>query len=246
MKLRDNQTFMSLYYEQNAVEFANGESDSFASIASWQRNTKQLGQVATSEPIAELMAKWVMSANPKTVLDPAAGLGGLLAACCKFQKNTSLIGVERDVETLQRAKSTAPCGTKLILADYLTSDAGCFDGIIANPPYVKAQRLDYSEKDWCYFEERFGTPLDRLTNIYALFLLKIWEDLAPEGRAAIILPAEFLNANFGEEIKERLVRIIQPVAIVVFAPALNLFENALTTSAIVFLEKTYLKKNRLG
>ena len=161
MKLRDNQTFMSLYFEPNAVEFATGEADSFLSAACWERNTKQFGQVATPEPIADLMARWVMSAKPAAVLDPAAGLGGLLAACRKFQKQTVLIGVERDIETLQRAKTSAPNGTKLILADYLKSDAGQFDGIIANPPYVKSQRLDYSEKDWCYFEERFGTSLDR-------------------------------------------------------------------------------------
>jgi len=237
MKLRDNQTFMSLYFEPNAVEIATGDAGSFISAESWQRNTRQLGQVATPEPIAELMAKWVMSAKPAVVLDPAAGLGALLGACRILQKQTVLIGVERDPATLQRAKTSAPSGTKLILADYLKSDAGQFDGIIANPPYVKAHRLEYTEKDWGYFEERFGTPLDRLTNIYALFLLKIWEDLAPHGRAAVILPAEFLNANFGEEIKERLVRAIRPVAITVFSPSVSIFEDALTTSAIIFLEK---------
>ncbi|MEO7300020.1 MAG: N-6 DNA methylase, partial [Verrucomicrobiota bacterium] len=204
---------------------------------SWQRETKELGQVATPEPIAVLMAKWVMSAKPRTVLDPAAGLGGLLSACRQFNQRVELVGAERDTETLQRAKTSAPRGTKLILADYLKSDAGLFDGIIANPPYVKAQRLDYSENDWRYFEECFGTPLDRLTNLYALFLLKIWEDLAAHGRAAVILPAEFLNANFGEEIKERLLKVIRPVAVAVFAPSLNVFADSLTTSAIVFLEK---------
>src|SRR2546426_2634865 len=178
-----------------------------------------------------------MSAKPKAVLDPAAGLGGLLASCRQFNRRAELVRVERDAETLQRAKATSPRGTKLILADYLKSEAGLFDGIIANPPYVKAHRLRYSEKDWRYFEDRLGTPLDRLTNLYALFLLKIWEDLAPRGRAAVILPAEFLNANFGEEIKERLVRVIRPAAILVFAPSVNLFADALTTSAILFLEK---------
>jgi adenine-specific DNA-methyltransferase len=237
MKLRDNQSFLSLYYEPNAVEIATGEMDSFASAESWQRETKQMGQVATPEPVAVVMAKWVMSSKPRTLLDPAAGLGGLLTVCRQFDQRVELVGVERDVQTLQRAKSTAPRGAKLILADYLKSETALFDGIIANPPYVKAQRLDYSEKDWCYFEERFGTPLDRLTNLYALFLLKIWEDLAPGGRAAVILPAEFLNANFGHEIKDRLVRAIRPAALVVFAPSVNLFANTLTTSAIVFLDK---------
>jgi len=183
------------------------------------------------------MAKWVMSAKPRVVLDPAAGLGGLLAACRQFNQRVELVGAERDTETLQRAKTSAPRGTKLILADYLKSDAGLFDGIIANPPYVKAHRLGYSEEDWRYFEERLGTPLDRLTNLYALFLLKIWEDLAPRGRATVILPAEFLNANFGEEIKERLLKVIRPAAVAVFAPSLNVFADALTTSAIVFLDK---------
>ena len=237
MKLRDKQTFLSLYYEPNAVEVATGEADLVASVEAWRRETKQLGQVATPEPVAALMAKWVMSAKPRTVLDPAAGLGGLLAACRQLDGRVQLVGVERDVETLRHAKAAAPRGAKLILADYLKADAGLFDGIIANPPYVKAHRLDYSEQDWRYFEERLGTPLDRLTNLYALFLLKIWEDLAPGGRAAVILPAEFLNANFGEEIKERLVRVMRPPGLVVFAPSLNLFADALTTSAIVFLDK---------
>jgi adenine-specific DNA-methyltransferase len=237
MKLRDNQTFLSLYYQPNYVEVATGGEDSYASAESWQRETKQLGQVATPEPIAALMAKWVMSAKPATVLDPAAGLGALLSACSQLDKRAQLVGVERDLETLRRAKTTAPRGAKLILADYLKSDAGLFHGIIANPPYVKAHRLAYSEEDWRYFEERLGTRLDRLTNLYALFLLKIWEDLAQGGRAAVILPAEFLNANFGAEIKERLVQAIRPSALLVFAPSLNLFAETLTTSAIVFLDK---------
>jgi adenine-specific DNA-methyltransferase len=183
------------------------------------------------------MARWVMDGKPATVLDPAAGLGGLLTACREKRSDAQLVGVERDAETLQLAKSRAPRGTKLILADYLRADSGLFEGIIANPPYVKAQRMDYAEADWRYFEERFGTPLDRLTNLYALFLLKIWEDLAPCGRAAVLLPAEFLNANFGEEIKERLLRALRPAGIAIFSPTLNLFADALTTSAIVFLQK---------
>lgn len=241
MRVRDSQTFFSLYHEPHTVEVATGEADLAASLETWQRETKQLGQVATPGVIGKLMAKWVMSGKPCTVLDPAAGLGGLLAACRQFDLGVELVGAERDVETLCRAKTSAPSGTKLILVDYLKSDAGQFDGIIANPPYVKAQRLRYSEGDWRYFEERFGTPLDRLTNLYALFLLKIWEDLAPRGRAAVILPAEFLNANFGEEIKKRLLYAIRPAAIVVFEPSLNLFADALTTSAIVLLEKRHSK-----
>jgi adenine-specific DNA-methyltransferase len=183
------------------------------------------------------MARWVMSAKPEIVLDPAAGLGNLLHACADIRDGVKLVAVERDEDTFQQAKRTAPHGTKLILADYLFAESGQFTGIIANPPYVKSQRLEYSEAEWRYFDERFGVPLDRLTNLYAIFLLKIWDDLAPGGRAAVLLPAEFMNANFGEEIKERLLNEMRPAGLVVFAPELNLFADALTTSSIIFLER---------
>jgi adenine-specific DNA-methyltransferase len=237
MKLRDGQSFLSLYYQPNSVEVATGESDPHAGAEAWKRETKTLGQVATPQPVAGLMAHWVMSTRPKTVLDPAAGLGILLHECHQRNRHARLVGVECDAEAFRQAKRAAPPGTKLVLADYLLAESGQFEGIIANPPYVKAHRLEYSEDAWRGFEERFGTTLDRLTNLYALFLLKIWQDLAPGGRAAVLLPAEFLNANFGEEIKGHLLRVMRPAGIVVFSPVINLFDSALTTSAVVFLEK---------
>lgn len=241
MRIRDNQSFLSLYFEPGAVETATGTEDPHTDAANWKRETRSLGQVPTPPQVAKLMARWVMSANPSAVLDPAAGIGSLLQECHRLNQLTKLVGVERDHETLRQAKSAAPKGTKLILADYLLSDAGQFPGIIANPPYVKAHRIEYSEGTWRTFEERFGTPLDRLTNLYALFLLKIWEDLAPRGRAAVIVPAEFLNANFGLEIKQRLLKALRPPGMVIFNPALNLFDESLTTSAIIFLEKARQK-----
>ncbi len=238
MRVKDGQTFLSIYYKPNAVEFATGQSNPHADADDWKRDTKTLGQVATPELVAALMARWVMSKRPRTVLDPAAGLGSLLHECQRISGSAQLVGVERDAETFSKAKIAAPKGTKLILADYLMADSGIFEGIISNPPYVKAQRMDMPEAKWRSLEELFGTPLDRLTNLYGLFLLKIWEDLAPGGRAAVLIPAEFLNANFGHEIKERLRVAIRPAGLIVFDPAVNLFDNALTTSAILFLQKS--------
>jgi len=245
MKLQEGQTFLSLYLDPGRVEYAAGSARGAASSADWQRETKSLGQVATPSGVASLMARWVMSAKPEMVLDPAAGLGNLLHACAAIRDGVKLVGVERDETTFQQAKSTAPHGTKLILADYLFAASGQFTGIIANPPYVKSQRLEYSDAEWRYFDERFGVPLDRLTNLYAIFLLKIWEDLAPGGRAAVLLPAEFMSANFGEEIKDRLLKEMRPAGLIVFAPELNLFADVLTTSAIIFLERGGAKDRQM-
>ncbi|MBP7951698.1 MAG: N-6 DNA methylase [Verrucomicrobiales bacterium] len=237
MKRSTCQTFLSLYPDQGRIEYSVGSAREMTSSEQWLRETKRLGQVPTPPDIAVLMARWVMSAKPEIVLDPAAGLGNLLHACADLREGVKMVAVERDEDTFQQAKRTAPHGTKLILADYLFAESGQFTGIIANPPYVKSQRLEYSEAEWRYFDERFGVQLDRLTNLYAIFLLKIWDDLAPGGRAAVLLPAEFMNANFGEEIKERLLNEMHPAGVVVFAPELNLFPDALTTSSIIFLER---------
>ncbi len=186
------------------------------------------------------MARWVSSRQPRTVLDPAIGSGILLHECALKlnRKDVRLVGVDRDSIQIERAINTAPRGAELFQGDYLRLTLPTFDGIIANPPYVKSHRLDYSETDWLAFERQFNISLSRLTNIYALFLLKIWADLTAEGRAAIIIPAEFMNANFGTPIKRLLQEHAPDSGIALFDPAASVFQAAMTTSCIVFLKKT--------
>lgn len=235
MRVNEGQSFLDLYYEPGTVEIASGNVQHIH-FDGRGADVKNSGQVTTPDKIADAMAAWVMSPNPQEVLDPAAGFGHLLHACRRVNPSFKAVGIEADQDVFKTALATAPKGTKLILSDYLRNCPGLFQGIIANPPYVKSQRLALSEAQWQYFDELFGTKLGRQTNLYALFLLKIWEDLAPKGRAAVIVPAEFLNANFGRVIKERL-QSMKPRGLAVFASDVNLFENTLTTSVVLFLEK---------
>ena len=235
MRVNEGQSFLDLYYQPGAVEIASG-SGHHSQFDGRGENVRNSGQVSTPDEIADAMASWVMRPKPREVLDPAAGFGHLLHACSRVSSSFEAVGIESDQDVFRTALETAPKGTKLVLSDYLRNDPGLFEGIIANPPYVKSQRMALSEAEWHYFDELFGTKLGRQTNLYALFLLKIWEDLAPGGRAAVIIPAEFMNANFGVAIKERL-QAMKPRGLAVFAPDVNLFENTLTTSAILFLEK---------
>ncbi len=235
MRLNDGQSFLDLYYELGAVEIATGVNHE-ALTHGRGLDVRNSGQVSTPDDVADAMAVWVMGGKPAKVLDPSAGLGHLLHACHRKNPDCKKVGIESEQDVFQAALSVAPKGTKLILSDYLYANTGLFEGIIANPPYVKSQRMGLSETEWRYFDELFGTKLGRQTNLYALFILKIWEDLAPGGRAAIIVPAEFLNANFGVIIKEALLKM-KPRGLAVFAPDVNLFGNTLTTSAVLFLEK---------
>lgn len=225
----------------DAAMVAQGGVSSFAAEPPQGRasaKVREFGQVATPLALAEAMAVWVTSAHPASILDPAVGLGNLLHACRALAPQAGLEGIEIDADLVLQAHRTAPGGTRLHCGNYLRMRVRSSAAMIANPPYIKAARLDWGESDWACFEELIGCQLDRLTNAYALFLLKIWHDLAPGGRAAVLVPGEFLNANYGVEIKRRLLRDIRPVATLVLDPSLNAFDTALTTSAILLLEKS--------
>lgn len=219
---------------------SKGGDDSFSVEPKRGRDVEKvrsLGQVATPRALATVMASWVVAGRPAEILDPAAGLGNLLNACRTLAASPKLEGIEIDPVIAEQANRTTPKGTRLICGDYLKMQVRPRSGIVANPPYIKAARLDLRPSDWEHLEDLLDCPLDRLTNAYVLFLLKIWRDLAPGGRAAVLIPGEFLNANYGVPIKARLLKHIRPVATLVLDPALNLFDTALTTSTLLLLEK---------
>ena len=178
MRLNEGQSFMDLYFEPGTVEIASGKVQ-HGFFDGRGEDVKNAGQVSTPVEIADAMAAWVMFPKPQEVLDPAAGFGHLLHACRRVSPSIKAVGIESDSEVFWTALTTAPRGTKLILGDYLRNSPGVFRGIIANPPYVKSQRMALSEAEWKYFDELFGTILGRQANLYGLFLLKIWDDLAP-------------------------------------------------------------------
>ena len=223
------------------IRLATGGACSFQAEPKHGRAVKkvrELGQVATPPILAKALAAWVTSLQPTEILDPALGLGNLLNACHPLAPQARLDGIEIDPDLIAEARHTTPVGTRLQCADYLRAQTPRSPAIIANPPSIKAARLGWGESDWAWAEDVLDCRLDRLTNAYVLFLLKIWRDLAPGGRAAVLIPGEFLNANYGEPIKRKLLRDIRPVATLVLDPAINAFDTALTTSAILLLEKS--------
>jgi len=112
-----------------------------------------------------------------------------------------------------------------------------FDAIIANPPYIRHHDMTHGEEVFRRFDDLCRRRLSRMTNLYGLFLIKIWTLLADRGRAAIITPAEWLNADFGVALKGYLLEENAIDGIVHFDHAANIFAGALTTAAITLLRR---------
>jgi len=108
-----------------------------------------------------------------------------------------------------------------------------YDGVICNPPYASFRR--FKKKDYALEEiqSHMGINLSGLSNTYVLFILKSLYQLGKNGRAAYIVPAEFLNADYGKEVKEYIVKSRMLKYIIKFKDNTGIFKNALTTTCIL-------------
>lgn len=206
---------------------------------------RKFGQFFTPEPIAQLMIDWLLKSNNVfTLLEPAFGLGIFSRLSLGHKKKIEIKGFEIDPTIFQIAQQnfkTYP-NIDLLLEDYLFNDwDNRYDAIVCNPPYFKFH--DYQNKKALKeITDKLKINLSGFTNIYTLFLLKSIYQLNENGRAAYIIPSEFLNSDYGKYIKEYLLASKMLRHIIIFDFEKKIFDDALTTSAIILLANDKSKK----
>lgn len=202
------------------------------------QHRKKFAQFFTPPEIAGLMAKWLLgNPNLKNVLEPAFGLGIFSRSLLRHKSDLAIKGFE--IDPVIFAKATALFSNTqniaIELKDYLNHDwQNKYDGIICNPPYFKFH--DYDNKNAIkQLETQIACKLNGFTNLYALFLLKSISQLNENGRAAYIVPSEFLNSDYGKLVKLHLLqsKTLRHIIVVHFDE--NVFSEALTTACILLL-----------
>ncbi len=188
------------------------------------------------------MARWVCADGPARVLDPALGEGVFVDAVQRALGKVNGVRVDAfdvDADMVDAFKARPrTIQTNCRVADFITTDIRRkYDAIIANPPYIRHHEMNYIADVLSGFDALCGRRLSRMTNLYGLFLAKIWSLLGPDGRAAVILPAEWMNADFGGPLKAWLLEENAIEAILHFDHADLVFDSALTTAAIVLLRR---------
>ena len=208
---------------------------------------RKLGQFFTPMFIADLMTEWVVNNESGTeILDPALGLGIFFRSIVKNHfdriKRFNFIGYEIDKNMVKLSRdlflNIPEVNIQIHNRDYLTEDwERKYDGIVCNPPYLKFH--DYEPKDVLLnmFKARLGMKLSGFTNIYTLFILKsIWQ-LRNGGRAAYIVPSEFLNSDYGKNVKKYIKKSETLRFVIIIDFNLGVFEDATTTSSILLFAK---------
>lgn len=201
---------------------------------------KDYGQFFTPAPIAHLMAEWVMKGSPETVLDPAFGLGVFYDEIIKINSSQKVrfIGYEIDEHILAYFNHDgSKSNLTIINDDYLEANAGAFDGIICNPPYMRFQKFLRRHDVLPKIEEQIGKKLVGYSNIASVFLVKALKELSPNGRLAFIMPFEFFNTGYGKEIKKSLLESHLLKQIIIFSNEKDIFPDATTTVCILLCKK---------
>lgn len=199
---------------------------------------KARGAFFTPPVIADYLARWAIAKNPSArVLDPTCGDGVFLLAAARRlvelggapeRLDEQVVGVDTHAESLQRADeflSAEGLDARLETADFfrLTPPGELFpafepfDAVIGNPPFVRYQHhAGEARRLSAQAALRQGVRLSGLASSWAALLVHAGSFLAPDGRLAIVLPAELLSVGYAEPVRQWLRRRFASVKLVVF------------------------------
>lgn len=209
-----------------------------------QRN--QLGQFATPSHLANEILNYAhkLVQKPVDFFDPAVGTGTFYSALAnKFKKNEirTADGFEIDSHyAIPSIKLWEQHDFSIKIEDFTSSTPDKkYNLIICNPPYVRHQHLTKEQKislcDKTF--EITGLKLSGLAGLYCHFMLQSHAWMAEDAIAAWLIPSEFMDVNYGAQVREYLLKNVTLLKIHRFDPSELQFSDALVSSAIVWIKK---------
>lgn len=218
-----------------------------------QRN--QMGQFSTPFLLAQDIVAYTLEqfelAGHKTIrfLEPALGTGVFFSALESQAQDTGIelaTGVELDNEYARVAAnlwSESPWEVEyfdFVAHAALPEKQNRYNLLCTNPPYVRHHHLSSERK--LELQQRVLRQLhlrpSGLSGLYVYFVLLSHALLRPDGVASWLIPSEFLAVNYGQVLREYLLRRVTLRRIHQFDPADVQFDDALVSSCVV----TYLKQ----
>ncbi len=199
---------------------------------------KARGAFFTPLPIAEHLAAWAVRGNPLAkILDPTCGEAVFLQAAGRQLKalgrqgsdlDNQLFGVDLHSASLDVAMALLEdedLDAHLLVSDFFavpTPDQlggvlPYMDAVVGNPPFVRYQEHTGDSRRLSVAAAlRQGVRLSGLSSSWAATLVHACGFLRPEGRLAMVLPAELLTVGYAEPIRAWLRRRFERVHLVLF------------------------------
>jgi adenine-specific DNA methylase len=199
---------------------------------------KARGAFFTPEPIAEYLARWAVGGNPDAkVLDPTCGEAVFLLTAGRELRRLGaqpgdmrhqIFGIDVHQGSLDNAyevlRAEGLDGT-LIEADafavptpdQLDAQVPYLDAVLGNPPFVRYQQhIGNARRRSLAAALKQGVRLNGLASSWAALLVHSTAFLKPEGRLAMVVPAELLTVGYAEPIRRWLRQRFSSVHLVLF------------------------------
>jgi type I restriction-modification system DNA methylase subunit len=113
-------------------------------------------------------------------------------------------------------------------------DAGGFDCVVGNPPWVFTRDVDFGQIAKEYFADHF-VGAEGKVNLYALFLDRGIETLRKDGLLSMILPNTFLRATTYEKLRRHLITRHRLVAVT--DAGTHVFEGVTASTVVLLIQK---------
>lgn len=223
------------------------QADLDAERSAQERN--KWGQYATPPGLAWDIVAYALSLHTDPLvrfLEPSCGSGSFYSAVLGAARETHTIeaatGIELDPRFAEAARRLwGSSGLDVIEGDFLdpaNRPRGTASLLIANPPYVRHHHMTGDAKvqaaEMALAET--GVKPSGLSGLYLYFVLLSHATLLPGAISAWLVPAEFMDVNYGRALKEYLAKRVTLRRIHRFDPSDLQFDDALVTSAVVVFE----------
>jgi predicted RNA methylase len=214
-----------------------------------QAERNRLGQFATPTTLARDILKFgtaLLGSRAIRFLDPAIGTGSFFSALLNTVPEERIEiakGYEIDIHYGAPAREFWR-GTMLDLAieDFTmaappAAEEERFNLLICNPPYVRHHHIVNGQKTRLQdaVEAACGFRLSGLAGLYCYFLGLSHAWMQGGAISGWLIPSEFMDVNYGEALKRYLLHKVTLLRIHRFAPNDVQFDDAIVSSAIVWL-----------
>ena len=218
-----------------------------------QEERNKLGQFATPPKLAmdimEISKGFIRPSEEIRFLDPAFGSGAFYFSLLKCFSDSHLNwtrGYEIDPHCgNETAKLWNNTGLDLRIADFTKSNPPSIEQdranfLICNPPYSRHHHLASNEKLRLQrlINQMTGIKISQLSGLYCYFMLISHSWLADDGLACWLVPSEFMDVNYGQQLKEYLTTHVTLLRIHRFSPKELQFGDALVSSSVIWFQKS--------
>ncbi len=188
---------------------------------------KLRGAYYTPLQLADAIVEIFASQNISTILEPSCGDGVFIDSLKnkklldKVQQLTA-VEIEPDEAEKVRNKYVNLKNIEVCTEDFFdyyqrVVDKECFDLILGNPPYIRYQYLNESQREMqSQILTSHGMKANKLINAWVAFIVACIQLLSKNGKIAFVIPAEILQVAYAEDLRLYLANNLAKITLITF------------------------------